>query len=202
MEARMMMRTETLQVWVPVFDYDLCSSEFGFTVIGQPDKRRASIRSKVEELAKNAAKVFLSQHGVQVLEIGDCGPLGYDSENYLGVRVKANVEIPGDVVECADFLKRLPRESLREQVQMLYEVGDKHHARRFDIRATLIGDFFVDGYCLSWSAIYRQICIQIRELGSAYISRDKLLSLARSNVAGRSCARLSFLQYFESLFGR
>lgn len=198
----MMVRTETLQVWVPVFDYGLCSREFGFAAIGQPDKRRALLRCKAEELAKDAAKTIVSQHGVQVLEVVDCGPLGYDSENYLGVRVRVNVEIPEDVVECAEFLKRLPRESLREQVQMLYESGDKHHARRFDIQAILIGDFFVDGYCLSWSAIYRQTCIQIRELGSAYISRDKFLSLAKSNDTNRSCARLSFLQYFKSLFGR
>jgi len=197
-----MVRTETLQVWVPVFDYGLCSREFGFAVIGQPDKRRASLRCKVEELAKDAAKTIVSQHGVQVLEVVDCGHLGYDSENYLGVRVRVNVEIPEDVVECAEFLKRLPRESLREQVQMLYEGGDKHHARRFDIQAILIGDFFVDGYCLSWSAIYRQICIQIRELGSAYISRDKFLSLAKNDNASLSCARLSFLQYFKALFGR
>jgi len=197
-----MVRTETLQVWVPVFDYGLCSREFGFAVIGQPDKRRASLRRKVEELAKNAAETIVSQHGVQVLEVVDCGLLGYGSENYLGVRVRVNVEIPEDVVECAEFLKRLPRESLREQVRMLYESGDKHHARRFDIRATLIGDLFADGYCLSWSAVYRQICIRIRELGSAYISRDEFLSLAKSDDAGRSCARLSFLRYFKSLFGR
>jgi len=197
-----MVHTETLDVWVPVFDYDLCIRDFGFAVIGQPDKRRASLRRKVEELAKDAARTIVSQHGVQVIDIIDCGPLGYGSQNYLGVRVRVSIEIPEDIVECAEFLKRLSKESLYERVRMLYEVGDKNHERRWDINAILIGDFFVDGYCISWSAIYRQVCIQIRELGSAYISHRDFLSLIKDEDACGKCTRASFLHYLKALFRR
>jgi len=197
-----MVHTKTLDVWVPVFDYGLCSRDFGFAVIGHPDKRRASLRRKVEELAKDAARTIVSQHGVQVMEIVDCGPLGYDSQNYLGVRVRVIVEIPEDVVECAEFLKRLSKESLYERVQMLYEVGDKNHVRRWDINAILIGDFFVDGYSISWSAIYRKVCIRIRELGSAYISHRDFLSLIKDGDACEKYTRASFLRYLKVLFRR
>ena len=197
-----MAHTETVNVWVPVFDYGLCARKFGFAVVGQPDRRRASVRRQVESLAKNAAKTIVSQHGMRVLEIADCGPLGYDSENYLGVRVRVNVEVPEDVVACAESLKRLPKETLCERVRMLYEAGDKNHARRWDINAILIGDFFVDGYCLSWSAIYRQVCIQIRELGSAYISHSEFLSLTGGKGECAQCTRASFLHQLKALFRR
>jgi len=44
----MLEHTQTVDVWVPVFDYGLCAREFGFTVVGQPDKRRASLRRRVD----------------------------------------------------------------------------------------------------------------------------------------------------------
>ena len=198
------MHTRTVEVWIPVFDYALCAREFGFTVIGQPDKRRASIRRKVEMLAKNAAAAIVSGCGVQVLETLDCGHLGYgsypDSENYLGVRVRARVEIPEDVVACVESLGRLSDEALRERIQTLYKAGDKHHARRWDICATLLGDWFNDGYCLSWSATYRQLCIQVRGVGRAYISRSEFLSLTRDNDTRERQRRRSFLQRFKTLF--
>jgi len=197
----MLMHTQTVNVWVPVFDYGLCAREFGFTVVGQPDKRRASLRRQVEALVKDAARTIISQHGVQVLEILDCGPLGYSSESYLGVRVRVEVTIPVDVMECAESLKRLSNEALREQVQTLYQAGDKHHARRWDIYATLVGDWFDDGYCVSWSAIYRQLCVQIRKMGSAYISRNEFLSLTGNDTHMRR-AQTSLLQRIKASFSR
>jgi hypothetical protein len=193
--------TQTVNVWVPVFDYGLCAHEFRFTVVGQPDKRRASLRRQVEALAKDAAKTIVSQYGVQVLEILDCGPLGYGSENYLGVRVRVCVPIPADVRGCAESMKRLSNEALREQVQTLYQAGDKHHARRWDINATLIGDWFDDGYCISWPAIYRQLCIRIRGMDSAYISRNEFLSLTRNDTHIRQ-AGTSLLQRIRASFSR
>jgi len=197
----MLMHTQTVNVWVPVFDYGLCAREFGFTVVGQPDRRCASLRRQAEALAKDAAKTIVSQHDVQVLEILDCGPLGYDSESYLGVRIRVKVTIPTDVMECAESLKRLSNEALREQVQTLYQAGDNHHARRWDIYATLIGDWFDDGYCVSWSAIYRQLCIQIRGVGSAYISRNEFLSLTQSDTRTKQ-TRTPLLQRIKASFSR
>jgi hypothetical protein len=205
MEENMMMRTKTVDVWVPVFDYWLCAREFGFTVIGHPDKRRASLRRKVETLAKNAAATIVSECGVQVLETLDCGYLGYgsypDSKNYLGVRVRAKVEIPEDVVACAESLKRLSSEALRERIQALYQAGDKHHAQRWDICATLVGDWFDDGYCISWSATHHQLCVQIRGMGRAYISRNEFLSLTRDDTHTQQ-ERPSLLQRLKTLFHR
>jgi hypothetical protein len=206
MEEGMMVRTETVEVWVPIFDYGLCRREFGFAVIGQTDKRRASFRCKVEKLAKDAVVKILAQLGLQILEIGDCGHMGYDchthTENYLAVRVRAVVEIPEDVVACAESLKHLSKEVLLGQVQRFYDAGDKQHARKLDICAILLGDWFDDGYCLSWSAIYRQLCIQIRGLGSAYISRKEFLTLAKKGDARPHCARASFLHRLKALFRR
>jgi hypothetical protein len=193
MEAIIMVRVETVEVWVPIFDWGLCTREFGFTVIGQPDKRRALLRRKVEELAKNAAYTILEQFGVQVLEILGCGCVGcgsYPKKNYLAVRVRANVEIPEDVIACVNLLKCLPEKSLRERVQTFYEFGDKHHSLGFDVCVTLLGDWFKEGYCLSWSAAYRQLCVQVRGLGSAYISRNEFLSL---------CDSILWRRHYESL---
>jgi len=197
----MLEHTQTVDVWVPVFDYGLCAREFGFTVVGQPDKRRASLRRRVEALARDAAKTTVSQYGIQVLETLDYGPLGYGSENYLGVRVRVNIAIPADIIERAESLKHLSSEALRKQVQTLYQAGDKHHARRWDIDATLIGDWFRDGYCISWSPIYRQLCIQIREMGSAYLSRNEFLSLTRDDIHTRQ-AQTSLLQRIKASLRR
>jgi hypothetical protein len=208
------MCVKTVEVWVPVFDWGLCAREFGFTVVGQPDKRRASIRRKVEELAKNAAATIVSECGLQVLEVLECGHMGYgsypNSKNYLGVRVRAKVEIPEDVVACVEVLSRLSNEALRERVQVLYRFGDKHHTRRLDVSVALLGDWFKDGYCISWSAIYRQLGIQIRGLDRAYISQKEFLSLTKNGTvndkvndsisANRS--RVSFLQHLKALFRR
>jgi hypothetical protein len=205
MEVSTMVRTETVEVWVPVFDWALCTHEFGFTVIGQPDKRRASLRRHVETLAKEAAATIVAQLGVQILNVGDCGHVGYDypthSENYLAVRVRVQVEIPEDVVACVEPLKRLPKEVLREQIQRLHNVGDKQHARRWDISATLLGDWFADGYCLEWSAIYRQLCVHIRERGRAYVSRNEFLSLTQSNTRTEQ-TWISFLQRIKASLRR
>jgi hypothetical protein len=174
--------------------------KFGFAVIGQPDRRRASLRRQVEALAEDAAKTIVSQYGVQVLETLGCGPLGYDSENYLGVRVRVKVVIPADVMECAESLKRLSGEALHKQVRALYQAGDKHHARRWDIYATLVGDWFDDGYCISWSAIHHQLCIQIRGMGRAYISRNEFLLLTQNNDTHKQQTRRPFLQRLKALF--
>ena len=192
-----MVRTEIVEVWMPIFDWGLCTHEFGFTVIGQPDKRRASLRRHVETLAKEAAATIVAQLGVQILDVGDYGYVGYDysthSENYLAVRVRARVEIPEDVVACTESLKHLPQEALREQIQRLYYTGDAQHTRRWDISATLLGDWFADGYCLEWSAIYRQLCVHIRKQGRAYVSRNEFLSLTQSDTRTKQ-TRISFLQ--------